>query len=333
MSEYNMKNLTVSIDKIPTSWIYKHYYTLFSKDDRSLKLINQPFDGRTIKVKSIVNRDSDPSLCFYFKNGRYLWKDFSSGLGGDAIDFVAYLYNKFRPGAESQIVAEYEFSIDAGISIDAPDIKIIKKDYKLGCATFDNRSLEFWKSFKIRLETLRKFDVRQLKFYDIIGDDGTCTTYNNSCFGFFSKKGPYKIYQPLELNAYGSKYITIDSSYVIGSDQLEFKKPYCGIISGLKDIMAIDELDLEIEYVAPTSESSLLKSDFVTMLKSKYRYVFTMFDNDVAGIKAMQRYKKIYDIPYVRINLLKDLAENNKHHDLKFLRPYYAKLINDNLND
>lgn len=332
---FNIGKIIASIDKVPDIWIYRHYYRMNAKDDASKNSINQPFDGRIIKVRSLFNRDSNPSLCFYYKNGSYLWQDFSAGKGGDSVDFVAYIYNKFRKPTEEQIILAYEnFLETGGLLEEQPQIEILKYDYHLYCTTFDNRSLNFWKSYKIKLETLNKFDVRFIHHYALTSDKGTRDFYNNYSFAYYSKKGPYQIYQPEEMNGGNtSKYITIDSSYLIGENQLKFNKPYCAIVSGLKDLMAVDQLDLNFECVASTSESTLLSLSKINILKSKYKKVFTILDNDLTGIKSMQRYLKVYDIPYVRMNLLKDLALNSKTHDEKFLKEYYAKVINSKINE
>lgn len=306
-----------------------------TKDDASRNSINQPFDGRIIKVRSLFNRDTNPSLCFYYKNGSYLWQDFSSGRGGDPVDFVGYIYNKYRKPTEETIILAYESFLEtAGLLEEQPQIEISKCNYDLHCTTFDTRSLNFWKLYKVKLETLNKFDVRLLHHYTIKSNKGIRDFYNNFSFAYYSKKGPYQIYQPEELNDENrSKYITIDSSYLIGGDQLKFNKPYCAIVSGLKDLMPLDQLDLNFECVASNSESTLLSSSRIDMLKSKYKKVFTMLDNDLTGIKSMQRYLKVYNIPFVRVNLLKDLALNSKTHEEKFLREFYAKLINLKINE
>lgn len=332
MSTFEIKNVIADISKVPVDWIYKHFYRNFSQDEKCKNIISQPFDGRIIKVRSLTARDTNPSLCFYYKEGKYKWKDFSTGNGGDVIDFVMCLYNKYKTQAEEIIIDAYEqFLENGGIQVDSPKVNKVYTEYIINITRHNPISLEFWHKFGIRLETLNKFNVRKIDNYTIRKDGIISYSYSGLNFGYYNTgQSPYQIYNPTNINS--AKYITLDSKYVIGSSQLKYKSDTCIIVSGLKDLMAIDELELDAEYVAPSSETSLLSPETIDMLRSHYPNILCMFDNDVAGLKAMRRYTVLYDIPYIRINLAKDLAENAKFHKRDFLKTLYAFEINKKIN-
>lgn len=322
---YDMNSIKhIELKDIPDAWIYKYYYEEVTNTE-----ITQPFDGRIIKVKSLVTRDSNPSLCFFCKDRRYYWKDFSSGKGGDAVDFVVYCDSKYRSVVISKIISDYERFIQDKRFYKIEDYQIYsKRKFFPKAVTFEKEHEDFWSEGKISINSLLRFNIFALNGYVMKSDE--CTKSSNKfCFGFYCKDGLYQIYQPKESKA---KYLTVNSGYLIGSEQLNFKSDTCAIISGLKDIAAISELKLDCEYVAPNSESIILKSSTIDLLKYKYKNIVSILDNDNTGKKMMMMYKKVYGINPVIINLEKDLFDNNKNHDLEYLKSKYSFEINKVIN-
>jgi len=325
---YELDHIVSDIKEVPESWIYKFYYKKLSKGNIS---INQPFNGRIIKVKSLISRDSNPSLCFFYKNRHYYWKDFSVGKGGSAVSFVSYHMNKVEASAINLIICDYEeylMSTDEKDEIFLPD-EIKRSEFKVKPDYYDVESLKVWERWKIDLPCLNKFKIRNGSYYTILKEDKEYT-FNKSFFAFYNSKGPYQIYQPDN----EVKYVNIDTNYLIGSEQLEFKSKFCGIISGLKDICAISMIGLNCEYIAGFSENSLISKDKIDFLNSKYEFVFSMLDDDEAGIRGMKLYEKAYGIPYVHIKgLKKDLALNNEHYSFEKLKYTYTDAIHKKINN
>lgn len=326
---YSMKNLVTHISEVPIAWIYKTYYL---KCCGNTTTFSQPFDGRIIKVKSLVSRDTEPSLCFFYKNGTYYWKDFSTGKGGDAIDFVCYALNKTYSASETGVMTEYENFLNNGGEFDEinlKELKASKAQYVLEAKAWGIKELDWWKEYQTLLPTLNDYKVRPLDCYTVI-KAGVSTKYKGHFYAFYGSKGPYQIYQPEIKHA---KYIYINTNYLIGRDQLKFKSDTCIIKSGLKDILAIQSLNLNAEYVAGTSETTLISKEDIDFLKSKYKYLLCMLDNDAAGIRAMRRYKAVYGINSVLIKINKDTADNLKEHKKEFLTSFYTMQINKKLNE
>lgn len=328
MTEYDIGNIIADISDVPQSWIYKHYYAKFKNGE----LIKQPFDGRIIRAKSVVNRDSNPSLFFYYKNSHYFWKDFSSGIGGNAMKFVAYHMNKADSVVGNMIMREYEkYLTEGNIESEEPIIfdEIKKSEFKVVSDFYNEHSLSFWEMHKIDINCLNLFKMRRgIEYHIYKGTEHY--SFGGFFFAFYNSKGPYQIYQPHNEKA---KYINIDTSYLIGSEQLKFKSDTCIIISGLKDIAAINMIGLNCEYVAGSSETTLISKDNIDFLRSKYKFVLSMLDNDPAGLRAMQTYKKVYKIPYIHVKFRKDLAENNIHYPIEKLKYSYTELIHKKINE
>lgn len=321
----------------PDVWIYKHFYNIFHKDRKSSEfMIKQPFDGRTIKVRSLIANDSDPSLCFYYRNGKYFWKDFSGDGKGDAINFVEYHTGKYRGAAIGMIDTHFNIFMEKGIpawewEIEKEcDVKVADRIITAEPMRMTLEALAWWKSYGINEEMLKNHEVKQIKGYSIVehGNNPRVAAFNTEfSFAYYSRdKGLYQIYQPFETNF---KHMKVRSDYIAGTEQLRYSVPTLIITSGLKDMMALKAVAdrLRFDVIAAPSESTIISKKDIQALKARYRHIITIFDNDRIGVKYMNVYRNLYDIPYVNLNLCKDLADNNRKHDYKFLSDYYTKVI------
>jgi hypothetical protein len=93
------KNLICDLADVPREWAFEHYLNLTEK-----------LTGQDIKMKSVFNtREKTPSMCIYIdRNNIYKFKDFSSGIGGDAISLVQNLFNlPTRGSASYKIIEDY----------------------------------------------------------------------------------------------------------------------------------------------------------------------------------------------------------------------------------
>lgn len=328
---YDMKKIT-DISEVPVAWVYKFYYKKFA-DTRGIDgVIHQPFDGRTIRVRSLLSRDTNPSMFFYYNKVRktYFWKDFSTGKGGDCVELVAVMLSKFYNVARDTITRAYESWIESGFQF--YDDKVIEREkpkYTMNCERMDSEDLNFWGEGQIDHETLNRFWVRKLSRYDIIRNDFSQPKIGRM-YGYYSHGGAYQIYQPNDAYA---KYLTLRTDYIMGSEQLKFKANTLAIVSGLKDIMAMEQLDLDVEYISGYSENSVIKYDVIDYYRSIYPNIVTMFDYDKAGAKGMQLYKAAYDIDPVYVRLENDHFDNLKKHKIEFLIQYYAFAIDKAINN
>jgi hypothetical protein len=150
-------------------------------------------------------------------------------------------------------------------------------------------------------------------------------------YGYFKADGTlYKIYQPKTLD---KKFIKV-TNYLQGMHQCTGEK-YLIITSSLKDIMSIKSLKLrDLDIIAPDSENTILKSEVMDDLQNKYKKIIVLFDNDDAGIKAMQAYKEKY--PYIETTLLpmsKDVSDSIKDFGAKEVRNRLVPILDKKLSD
>lgn len=319
-----------SIKDVPVSWIYKHWCKKYGKP------IVQPFDGRTLKINSFWTEEKTPSFCIYYDSNSetYKWKDFSSSKSGDAIELVKILENIPFHAAVNQIIHAYKHFTQNGGTVEEYDVDVFMSnsiEVSVTDRPFTRTDIDFYDQWGISLKTLNKYNVKPFNTLKI--KKGYMERTFDQSYGFVYYKAdgtPYQVYQPHNEKA---KYLSLSmTDYIIGEDQLTFKKKACGILSGLKDIMAMDELELNSDYVAPRSESIILSANEINFLKSKYPYLFCMLDNDKTGLKYMKLYESLYGIPYIKTGLSKDIAMDRKSYPMSELKNAYVGLINSKIN-
>ena len=300
----------VELTDIPDTWIFQHYLS-----------IGEPMDGREIKIKSAFKPEKTPSMFIYIgDNMRYKFKDFSSGFQGDSIELVERLFTlKSRSAAANKIVKDYQDYLKYNKKVEKPKVKAYEK-YKLHeheirhWSSFD---ATYWKQFEISSSTLEKFNVQPLAYYKLsrVEEDGSINIIEfkgNHLYGYFDKNGEvYKIYQPKNLD---KKFLLV-KDYLQGKDQLTFKTKYLLITSSLKDLMSFHEMGINnIESVSPNSENVMISEKSITYLKSKYKKIIVLLDNDEAGERSMTQYKHRYGLSGIKLLLEKDISDSVKVH-------------------
>jgi 5S rRNA maturation endonuclease (ribonuclease M5) len=320
---FKTKNLVHNIKDVPTSWIFEHFCKLPHK-----------LNGVDVKIKSLFNpKERTASMCIYTDKKDYKYKDFSTGKGGSAIDLVKDLYQIPFHKACQLIVENYnDYVLHNNGGYDIGEFKQASR-YKVtsfkvrGWTTQDQY---FWTQFNIGSKLLEAHNVRPLESYCMTKDGNELCIKGLYLYGYFKEDGsPYKIYQPKTLD---KKFIKIES-YIQGWEQLQQHKNLV-ITSSLKDIMSIKSLKLHIDVIAPDSENTMLKSDVMEQLKKKYNKIIVLFDNDEAGIKAMEAYKEKY--PFIEITVLpmsKDISDSIKDSGAKEVRNRLVPILDKKLSN
>lgn len=295
--------------------------------------LSEELTGQAIKIKSIFNKDDkDPSMVvFHSDENIYRFKDFSSGNYGDAADIVQYLYNLSNRQDAFKKILEI-FKNDESISYSPNNIiKTTKEITDYTIRKWFKHDAEYWKEFHIGVKFLKKYNIQPLEKYTITvksGDSKSILDFNTvQAYGYFNSNNELcKIYQPHNKKA---KFLKV-KEYIQGEDQLTYNTKCLIISSSLKDIGAFLSMGFNnIELVAPDSENVKIPIDKINYYKSKYPYIFTMFDNDLAGMKAMKDYKELYDIPYIYFTIEKDIAESIKQHGPVNTKLFFTPILKD----
>ena len=305
---FKTKNLVHDVKDVPIPWIFQHFCKLKEK-----------LAGEDIKIKSLFNpNERTPSMCIYTnQSNTYKYKDFSTGKGGSAIDLVKDLYELSFHKAAQLIIENYNDFVlhnNGGYALEefqrAAKYKVTSHKFR----SWTTQDQYFWTQFNIGSKLLEAHNVKPLESYCMTKDDKNLCIKGLYLYGYFKEDGTlYKIYQPKTLD---KKFIKV-SNYVQGYEQLH-DNTHLVITSSLKDVMSIKSLKLNIDVIAPDSENTMLKQDVMEELQNKYNKIVVLFDNDDAGIKAMQTYKEKY--PFIETTVLpmsKDVSDSIKDFGAK----------------
>ena len=319
----SINDLILNLTHIPNEWIFEYY----------LKLPEKLF-GQHLKMNSVFNNEKTPSMHVYIDktSNKYKFKDFSSGNGGDGISLVQCLY-----GLSTRSEATYMINKDFNIYVKKEKLIIqpyINHDrYKVTDYTirhWNNLDEAYWMSYNIDSKMLSKYNVSPLEYYsmskeNLDGSESSFTVEKNFLYGYFKDDGTlYKVYQPKNLK---KKFIKVHD-YTQGIEQLTYNKKYLLITSSLKDLMDFNILNMgNIESVAPDSENSMINENIINDLKSKYKKIIVLFDNDDPGLKAAQRYKDRYGIDFITLSMEKDLSDSIKIHGIEKTREVLFPLL------
>lgn len=254
-----------------------YYYTGITKLPC---LINSPF-----------RVDKHPSFCIYFVNDNVRWKDFSTGEKGDLLEFLKRLWGLPFNEVLSKIRRDMtNMSFESMVSKKFKTTKCYRStDTELLCKTrnWESYDLEYWNSYGISLDWLKYADIYPVS--DIIfvrngARNAVKADKHAYAYAEFKEgKTTLKIYQPF--NTKGFKWTNKHDMSVIS---LWTKIPLTGeilcICSSMKDALCL-WANTGIPSIAVQGEGYSISNTAQNVLKSRFKRIFILFDNDTAGLK------------------------------------------------
>ena len=319
---FNTKNLVHDIKDVPSGWIFEHFCKLKEK-----------LAGQDVKIKSLFNpNERTPSMCIYVSvENKYLFKDFSTGKGGDGIHLVKLIAGCSFYEATRLIIESYNDYVlhnNGGHDIHkferASKYKITNYEFR-GWTTQDQY---FWTQFNIGSKLLEAHGVKPLSSYTLTKDDNELCIRGLYLYGYFKEDDTlYKVYQP---KTFDKKFIKV-ANYIQGWEQLQGYNNLI-ITSSLKDVMSIKSLKLHIDVIAPDSENTMLKQEVMKDLQKKFKKIILLFDNDDAGIESMRKYKEQY--PFIEVAVLpmsKDVSDSIRDFGAKEVRNRIVPILDKKL--
>lgn len=275
------------------------------------------------KILSPLQEEKNPSFGFFVgSSGEICFRDFRLG-SGDCIKFVQMKFGLSFFDAMSKIAID--FGVDSKFLVKQMDKTV--KDYNLDGNLSDradfvkksniinlgkrNRKwmaydFAFWLQFGIDADTLQKYNVEPI---DYIFLNGTPIKAEKHAYAFIEHKDgkeTYKIYQP-----FSEKYKWINnhnSSVWQGWEQLPLKGEELVITKSLKDVMAIKAVT-GVDSVSLQSESTLPKNHIMKELKSRFKKIWVLYDNDYDkdenwGRKYGEEFSETFFVPQIEISSL-----------------------------
>lgn len=237
------------------------------------------------------NSDDSPSFSIFlakFPDREYAWKD-SGGRGNSGEIFklimLLYAYSTIR---EAWQKVDVDFQLGFG-SKEPKQGKIVQyfppvdepSHIAIKSKPFGQSELAWWMLRGVDKAQLDRYKVHNVSLYWLSKEQhGGKTPQSKFCFAY-EIMGRYQIYQPYAPKDKKFRQNLTDRD-LHGFHQLKFQQDTLIITKARKDVMVLDMLSREIgaEFVAPRSENTLIAPEYLRYLESKYKHIYTLFDND-----------------------------------------------------
>jgi len=323
---FSTKNFVIEGSDVPSTWVFQYYLDLPER-----------LTGQDVKIKSIFNpNERSPSFCIYVDKTimQYKFKDFSTGKSGNKVDLVKLILDVDFSEAMRKIVSDYNKFVKS------PDYKEEKFTPQerweidfINLRDWTTEDSDYWLSYRIGKSLLDTYNVKPIDYYNLVKQEANeikkLKIGSKFCYGYFDNNGEvYKIYQP---HSKKHKFYKA-KQYLQGLDQLKFNQPYLVICSSLKDAICLKSMGYNIEVISPDSENTMIKPHIIEHLKKKYKKVITLFDNDKAGLHAVDMYAKTYNIDGFVPTICKDISDAMKEIGFDKVHAMLKPLLKKTLN-
>jgi hypothetical protein len=250
--------------------------------------------------------DDKPSFSVYEArtNGlcQYVWKDSGKRKSGNIFYLVSLLYGLTK---EEDVLRKIDSDFATDLFPDNPQNpnppKLITKPktkdpavIRILSKPFTKEGLAFWAKYGITEEDLKYEEITEIQYFWTRKDQVVPNTPPSLCFAY--KIGDfYKLYQP-----YNKEYKFIQDypeQVVEGWLQLKHEQDLLIITKSRKDVIVLRKLGYEA--VSPKSESTMIPAKHMEKLKSDYKRILVLFDND--GKHNGEIYQKEYGLSLIFI--------------------------------
>jgi hypothetical protein len=250
-----------------------------------------------------LRKDRKPSASFYRDNngdGQLRFKDWATG---ERLNFV------------DVVMVKYQCNLDKALKIIGNDFGIISKPHyekheravefkgdildsnassilQGEVVPFKDKDILWWKSFGITEETLKKYDVHNLKTVFLNGYPSFFSNNRDPIYGYYFGKEDgrelWKMYMP---NRQTFRFL-LNTNKLQGLKQLPKTGDVLVVTKSLKDVMVLYEMG--IPAIATQGESMLLSDVQYKNLSERFKRIVFNGDADPAGIKFMANSRRKY---------------------------------------
>ena len=266
--------------------------------------IMEHYVGRDVRIhkkfSSPFRRDDDPSCSFAYSGGRLVFKDFSGSLKGNCFHIVSHIYKcNFYQAVEH--VAQ-DFNLEGTDNIPTPK-KIFKKleeikkkgdtlsEIKVKVRKWKQIDKDYWYSrFGLTTKTLRHFNVYPIRAAWINGTLFYSHKEKDPCYAYRLATGEYKLYFVNRVSAGKKTRFLNNSTRIQGYRQLPKKERFIIYTKSMKDVMVLYQLG--IPAIALPSETQYPTQKLIDHISKRFRYAFTLYDFDNAGISMACHFRR-----------------------------------------
>ena len=251
---------------------------------------------------SKLRPDKNPTVALYRnKSGHLIMKDFGSDFCGDCFSYVSALFNCSFHDALLIIANDFELLQVPKLTKNKQKLEYSGKTFtehksaiiQVEIRNFQKYELDWWKTYGISEETLKKFKVYSCKNVFLNGELFHLESARQRVFGYYGgiKDGIecWKIYFPGRKRY---KFIgNWKSTQLQGAHMLPKNGgKYLVITKSMKDVMCFYEFG--IPAIAPNSETLFITENQYQKLLTKFKHILVIYDCDVAGLEGLRKIRK-----------------------------------------
>lgn len=245
-------------------------------------------------------RSDNHTTCSFFrgKSGTLYFKDFATG---ECLNFEGVVMKKYGCSYHQalKIIAE-----DFGYLKSTSNVPVIKIQPKfdeerqtfiqIEAKEFSESELKWWNSFGITKSILNKYRVFSCNTVFLNGNIYAQSAQHSPIYGYyFGKKEnieQWRIYMPKrkEFRFIGN----VSTKTIQGYKQLPKNGKLLVITKSMKDVMCL--YSLGIPAIAPNSETQFVSEKVLEELKTRFKYITLLYDNDLTGVRFMNKIRKQY---------------------------------------
>ncbi len=276
-----------------------------------------------IKFKNPFYDDTKASCNLYYGKtcNRYFLVDFGdSTFRGDCFWFVAKWENLNYHNDFEEVLRVIDKDLNLNIFDDTKPILASKKSKPVVVAPNDHLivhphvlpfeietnasmsplEMQYWAKYGIDGNTLKKFDVRSVKYFKSCRADGTPYSImmdGNPFYGYFFNEGKgVKIYrpgQPLRF-LYAGK---LPHPYIFGLNQLPQTSDVLYFTGGEKDVLSL--VSHGFHAISLNSETARVSEELLSSLCKRFKSLVILYDMDETGRKeAINRVNEAHDMGF-----------------------------------
>ena len=271
---------------------------LFKKVD-TVSIFNYYFGPFTLRSKtypSIFRKDNNPSTGFFINNNNEcVYSDLATGEKWGAIGFVMELFNLGYQEALEKIGADFGLIKKEGYTavarvVKRKPIEKVEKVIQITTSGWNHITLKFWNEYSIDKNELQKHHIYPIKTLFINGFE-IKNIENHERYAFHFNEGDkeyLKIYSPFD-----KKFKWVSNCPLkipFGYKDLPYESKTLVITKSMKDLMVCRKYFSDVIALQNESPASW-SSEILDPIINKYDNVIVWFDNDDAGINALDYYK------------------------------------------
>lgn len=333
MFNFNDAYIPITIDEIKSKVtdydIFKRYCLNFEELDRSF--LSEFYNDTKPSCRIVVS-----------STGSLYYNDWGNGDYFKAFDYVMYKYScslhevcniiandfglkKVQLNMNPKLLVANDLENEKPVFIKSKTIiKIVKKPFNLTDANY-------WNSYGISLETLIKFNIFSCShvFVEKNGNHWVIESTKTNPIYAYEFNGLYKIYRPLGKKE--EKWLTNAGSDILqGYNQLPEFGDVLIITKSLKDVLCLHEMGYPS--TALQAETNILSEETYNNLKTRFKRIISLYDNDIAGEVGAKKLLDNYNIISIFIPKktdCKDISDYVNYNNLNLGKLLIEKLIKD----